>query len=187
MPAAGAVRACPSHRLDRCAIRFRSAAGFSLISRRVALTELLAAASGGGALRRSRSLVVLPLGPTEKVAAWEPSSPVLLRQASLRSLGAAQDDFELALVDEMEVNPTLLHFLKVNFDCGFDQERLLDHLDGVIDEPWELQAAYDWMIEHTPRRPAPTRSVHDSRKSCVCHIFLRYCARAGPAVAVRLP
>src|SRR4051794_38934695 len=42
----------------------------------------------------------------EEVAAWEPSSPVLLRQASLRPLGAAQDDFELVLVDEMEVNPT---------------------------------------------------------------------------------
>jgi hypothetical protein len=50
-------------------------------------------------------------------AAWEPSAPVLLRQATLRPLGAAQDEFELGLVDEMEVNPTLLHLLKVDFDC----------------------------------------------------------------------
>src|SRR5438874_1414069 len=40
----------------------------------------------------------------EAVAAWESSAPVLLRQASLRPLGAAQDDYELALIDEMEVN-----------------------------------------------------------------------------------
>lgn len=89
----------------------------------------------------------------EAVAGWEPSSPVLLRQASLRPLGAAQDDFELALVDEMEVNPTLLHYLKVNFDCSFDHEKLLDRLDGSIDEPWELEHAYEWIVDHTARVP----------------------------------
>jgi very-short-patch-repair endonuclease len=89
----------------------------------------------------------------EAAAAWQPSSPVLLRQANLRPLGAAQDDFELILVDEMEVNSTLLYFLKRHFDCAFDQERLLDRLDGVIDEPWELQAAYDWFVEHGGRVP----------------------------------
>jgi len=89
----------------------------------------------------------------QAIAAWEPSSPVLLRQASLRSLGAAQDDFELALVDEMEVNPTFLHYLKVNFDCSFDQEKLLDRLDGVIDEPWELEETYKWVVDHTSRVP----------------------------------
>lgn len=88
-----------------------------------------------------------------KRAAWEPCAPVLLRQAVLRSLGAAQDEFELSLVDEMEVNPTLLHLLKVDFDCDCDQEKLLDRIDGVVDEPWELQAAYDWMKEHTKRVP----------------------------------
>src|SRR3954463_6410902 len=87
----------------------------------------------------------------EAVAGWEPSAPVLLRQASLRPLGAAQDDFELALVEEMEVNPTLLHYLKVNFDCSFDEEKLLDRLDGVIDEAWELEEACRWMVEHTTR------------------------------------
>lgn len=89
----------------------------------------------------------------QAIAGWEPSSPILLRQASLRSLGAAQDDFELALVDEMEVNPTLLHYLKVNFDCAFDQEKLLDRLDGVIDEPWELEETYTWVVDHTSRVP----------------------------------
>lgn len=88
-----------------------------------------------------------------KRAVWEPCAPVLLRQATLRPLGAAQDEFELALVDEMEVNPTLLHLLKVDFDCDFDQDKLLDRVDGVIDEAWELQAAYDWMEEHARRVP----------------------------------
>jgi very-short-patch-repair endonuclease len=88
-----------------------------------------------------------------KRAAWEPCAPVLLRQAVLRPLGAAQDEFELSLVDEMEVNATLLHLLKVDFDCDLDQETLLDRIDGVIDEPWELEAAYEWMKEHTRRVP----------------------------------
>jgi len=86
-------------------------------------------------------------------ATWEPCAPVLLRSAVLKPLGAAQDEFELSLVDEMEVNPTLLHLLKLDFDCDFDQETLLDRIDGVIDEPWELQAAYDWMKEHAARIP----------------------------------
>src|SRR3954469_6028847 len=89
----------------------------------------------------------------QAIAGWEPSSPILLRQANLRPLGAAQDDFELVLIDEMEGNPTLLHYLKVNFDCSFDQEKLLDRLDGVIDEPWELEETYKWVVDHTGRVP----------------------------------
>ena len=89
----------------------------------------------------------------ENVAGWEPLAPVLLRQASLRPLGAARDDFELVLVDEMEVNPTLLHFLKVNFDCDLDQDSLNDRLDGAIDEPWELDETYRWMVERASRVP----------------------------------
>ncbi|MGA9762021.1 MAG: AAA domain-containing protein [Gaiellaceae bacterium] len=86
-------------------------------------------------------------------AAWEPCAPVLLRSASLRSLGAAQDEFELALVDEMEVNPTLLHVLKVDFDCEVDEDKLLDRIDGVIDEPWELEETYGWLKEQARRVP----------------------------------
>ena len=82
---------------------------------------------------------------------WEPCAPVLLRQATLRPLGAAQDEFELALVDEMEVNPTLLHLLKADFDCDVRPESLLDRVDGVIDEAWELEAAYQWLREHAGR------------------------------------
>jgi very-short-patch-repair endonuclease len=88
-----------------------------------------------------------------KSAAWEPSAPVLLRSAVLRPLGAAQDEFELSLLDEFEVNPTLRHMLKVDFDCDFDQDKLLDRVDGVIDELWELEEAYRWMAEHATRIP----------------------------------
>jgi very-short-patch-repair endonuclease len=84
---------------------------------------------------------------------WEARAPVLLRHASLRPLGAAQDEFELSLLDEMEVNQTLLHFLKVDFDCTFDQDALLNRVDGVIDETWELEETYKWMKEHAKRVP----------------------------------
>ena len=80
-----------------------------------------------------------------KRAAWIPQAAVLLRQAELKAIGAAQDDFELSLVGEMEVNPTLLHVLTSDFDCNFEEESLLSQIDGVIDEPWELQRAYDWL------------------------------------------
>jgi len=74
-----------------------------------------------------------------------PSAPVLLRAATLTPRGAAQDDFDLALSGEMEVNPTLLHLLSTEFGRTFDQEKLLDTIDGVIDTRWELSAAYKWL------------------------------------------
>lgn len=74
-----------------------------------------------------------------KRAAWEPCAPVLLQRASLRPLGAAQDEFELFVTDEIEVNPTLLHVLKVDFGCELDHAALTARIpDGAIDEPWEL-------------------------------------------------
>lgn len=89
-----------------------------------------------------------------KRAAWEPCAPVLLQRASLRPLGAAQDDFELSVTGEMEVNPTLLHVLKVDFDCAFDQAALMARIpDGTIDELWELQETYEWISEQADRVP----------------------------------
>lgn len=88
-----------------------------------------------------------------KRGTWTPSAPVLLRQASLRSLGAAQDEFELTLIDEMEVNPTLIHLLHVDFECDLRPEELLDRVEGVIDEPWELEETFKWMAERAQRVP----------------------------------
>jgi very-short-patch-repair endonuclease len=87
--------------------------------------------------------------------AWEPCAPVLLQQVHLSPLGAAQDDFELAVVGHStEVNPTLLHVLKVDFGCEFDQAALMKRIpDGTIDEPWELQETYEWISEQARRVP----------------------------------
>ena len=88
-----------------------------------------------------------------KRAAWEPSAPVLLQRASLRPLGAAQDEFELSVTDELEVNPTLLHVLRVDFGCEVDQAALAGRLDGRIDELWELRETYQWICEQARRVP----------------------------------
>ena len=89
-----------------------------------------------------------------KRAAWVPCAPVLLQRAVLRPLGAAQDEFELSLTGEMEVNPTLLHVLKADFGCDFDQAALAERIpDGRIDEPWELQEAYEWLRDQARAVP----------------------------------
>lgn len=87
-----------------------------------------------------------------KRAGWEPCAPVLLQHATLSPVGAAQDEFELALTGEMEVNPTLLHVLKADFGCQVDQQALAGRIpDGVIDEPWELLETYEWISEQASR------------------------------------
>jgi very-short-patch-repair endonuclease len=81
-----------------------------------------------------------------KRAAWEPCAPVLLQRAALRPVGAAQDEFELSVTGELDVNLTLLHVLRVDFGCKVDQAALEACVpDGVIDEPGELQQAYEWL------------------------------------------
>ncbi len=89
-----------------------------------------------------------------KRATWEPRAPVLLRQAVLKPLGAAQDDFELSLIEEMELNPTLVHVLRADFDCELDTDEMLDRVEGSIDEQWELDAIYDWMAGQCSQAPA---------------------------------
>ena len=92
-----------------------------------------------------------------KRGTWLPCAPVLLRQVSLRPVGAAQDEFELCLTGEIELNPTLLHVLKLDFDCEFDRAALDSRIpDGVIDEPWELEETYAWITEQASRVPGFT-------------------------------
>jgi DNA polymerase III delta prime subunit len=90
-----------------------------------------------------------------KRGTWEPCAPVLLQPVTLRPLGAAQDDFDLAVVGEtMEPNPTLLHVLKVDFGCEFDHNALMARIpDGTIDEFWELEETYAWIGEQARRVP----------------------------------
>jgi very-short-patch-repair endonuclease len=59
-----------------------------------------------------------------------PAAPVLLVPARLAPRGAAEEDFDLALVAEESVNPTLLYKLAVQFDCRIADDDLLDLLDN---------------------------------------------------------
>jgi hypothetical protein len=90
------------------------------------------------------------------VATWRndrasrpPAAPVLLVPLAIRARGAGQQDFELSLAGELEVNPTLLHMLKVEFNLELDDRELFEHseMDGVIDTPEELGLAFNWLGE----------------------------------------
>ena len=77
------------------------------------------------------------------LATWEqvgsgptPNAPVLLAAAELTPQGRIADDFTLGITDDWEVNPTLVHLLKRDFDVELDeaaQTALLDTepLDGA--------------------------------------------------------
>jgi very-short-patch-repair endonuclease len=65
-----------------------------------------------------------------------PVAPVLLRQASLVQRGGSGEDFDLALTGEWELNPTLLHLLRTDYQVTPDPEELLDLLgDEGLGEP----------------------------------------------------
>lgn len=90
------------------------------------------------------------------VASWRsdrssrpPAAPVLLVPISVRARGAGMQDFDLELVGELELNPTLLHLLKVEFNLSVDDQELFAHseMDGAIDTPEELRLAFDWLSE----------------------------------------
>jgi very-short-patch-repair endonuclease len=78
-----------------------------------------------------------------------PCAPVLLVPARLAARGAAQDDFDVSITGELEVNPTLLHMLAVDFNCLCDPEDLLASagMEGAIDTPEELEIAFSWLRE----------------------------------------
>jgi hypothetical protein len=70
-----------------------------------------------------------------------PAAPVLLRSATLRARGAAEDDFELAVTAEAEVNPVLVHILATDFDVRFDAEQVADLAPTQAFERLEKEAA----------------------------------------------
>jgi very-short-patch-repair endonuclease len=84
-----------------------------------------------------------------------PQAPVLLCPARLTPKGASQDEFDLSLVGELEVNPTLLHLLASEFECKCDPAELLDHVDieGALDTPEELTAVYEWLKQRAAGVP----------------------------------
>ncbi|HEX2766789.1 MAG TPA: AAA domain-containing protein [Candidatus Limnocylindria bacterium] len=84
---------------------------------------------------------------------WAPAAPVLLIPAELSPMGAAMDDFRLTASAEPELNPTLLHLLKVEYRCEIDPDGVMDVVDGPIDEAWEVVAVTDWVREQARRVP----------------------------------
>jgi len=78
---------------------------------------------------------------------WAPSAPILLIPAEVVPMGAAMDDFRVTASGEPELNPTLLHLLKVEYRCEIDPDGVMDVVDGPIDEPWEVDAVADWLTE----------------------------------------
>lgn len=87
------------------------------------------------------------------VRTWTPAAPVVLIPARFEPMGAALDDFELSISGDAELNPTLLHILKLDYDCTVRPEELLEIVDGPIDERWEIDAALEWMAKAAARVP----------------------------------
>lgn len=86
-------------------------------------------------------------------AAWEPYAPVLVQNAELKPLGAALDEFELKLTEEIELNPTLAHLLRSDFDCDLDISEVLDSFDGAVRSTADLQRVYETVSAQTARVP----------------------------------
>lgn len=71
---------------------------------------------------------------TKSMAA--PAAPILMASIVLASRGAAGEDFDLSLTDDVEVNPTLLHLLEADFSIALDAEDLADLLgDDAVGAP----------------------------------------------------
>ena len=108
-----------------------------------------------GAARRARTIRakavelfeergIQTLHLAQGMATWDnqrgvatPAAPVLLLAAALAPQGPAAEDFDVSLVGEPEVNPTLLHLLSTDYQVELDAEELLDLLEedsgGSID------------------------------------------------------
>jgi Protein of unknown function (DUF4011) len=79
---------------------------------------------------------------TNMRSTFTPCAPILLRQAHLVARGAAAEDFDLSLLGEWEINPTLLHVLGYDLDLRVSAESPLDLLDPDA-EPPQATAYFD--------------------------------------------
>jgi very-short-patch-repair endonuclease len=123
-----------------------------LSSRSVRLSVLFDDTAIGAAARRARTVKAKAAENFEErglqtlflgwgMATWSnprgsavPAAPVLLRQAALAARGGAGEDFDASLPGEWEINPTLLHLLKTEYQVEADRAELLD-LFGQEGEP----------------------------------------------------
>lgn len=124
-----------------------------LSSRIVRLSVLFDQASVVAAARRARTIKAKATENFEErglrtlflawgMATWTntkgmsvPAAPVLLRQATLTARGGTGEDFDVALPGEWEINPTLLHLLKADFQVELDRSSTLDLVDQSGDPP----------------------------------------------------
>ncbi len=79
--------------------------------------------------------------PQAGTASAIPAAPVLLRSATIRARGAAEEDFDLTLTGDVEVNPTLLHVLATDFDVVLDAEELAELEPALLFERLAKEAA----------------------------------------------
>lgn len=116
-------------------------------SRVVALGDMFGEDGQGGAAKRARTIRakatenfeergLRTLLPAWGIATWvsersagTPAAPVLLRHAHLAPKGRAEESFELSLLDEWFVNPTLLHVLRTDVRVEVSDGELLELLD----------------------------------------------------------
>ncbi len=84
-----------------------------------------------------------------------PAAPILLAPMTLTPRGAAQQEFDLIATGELEVNPTLINALAVEFNCVCDPDELLSHagIEGAIDTAEELEVAYSWLRDKARKVP----------------------------------
>lgn len=82
-------------------------------------------------------------------ASRPPAAPVLLVPIAVKAKGASQLDFELSTIGDLEVNPTLLHLLRVEHGLELNEAELFEHaeMDGVIDTPEELRLTFNWLSQ----------------------------------------
>lgn len=78
-----------------------------------------------------------------------PAAPVLLREASIAAVGAAEDDFQIALTGETDVNPTFVHMLAEQFEV-----KLPADLDDLIPAgQFDPQPVYDRIAKEAAAVP----------------------------------
>ncbi len=124
-----------------------------LSSRTMRLSNLFGETAISSAARRARAVKAKATENFEErglqtlylawgMAAWTntrsatvPAAPVLLRQAALSARGGTGEDFELSLPGEWEVNPTLLHLLRTDFEVDLDGAEILHLLDQDQEPP----------------------------------------------------
>jgi hypothetical protein len=124
-----------------------------LSSRPVRLSMLFSDMAVGGAARRARTVKAKAAENFEErglqtlflawgMATWSsvrgtalPAAPVLLRQAALTARGGAGEDFDVSLPGEWEINPTLLHLLKTDYQVDANRAGLLELFGEEADPP----------------------------------------------------